>query len=113
MISMQDISKHRAQLCRALQKILTPHCKPSGYRDRQDSKGKSMPLKVWHEPKANGQPKEFSLRGSRSFDSFEGFTPKSLVEEFSFGAVTIPFSSMPLEDLVKVHQWVSKKFAAA
>lgn len=113
MVTMQDVRNQKAEVCRNLSRLVESRCKPSNIREHHDSKSKSLPLALWHEPDSKGVPKAFAVRGSHSFTRFLGFTPRALVVELTTGAKTLKFSDMPLEDLLRLHAWTLKKFYTA
>jgi hypothetical protein len=100
----------RKAVISALKKILKPHLWQSGYR--KGPIGKSTPVHLWVQQKGESQNKSFSLRGGFLIKSFEGFTAEGVVTEAGCGLATCDYRELPIEDLFRLKNWATRKFAS-
>lgn len=112
-----DLKRMRRGLISEIRSIVKPQLRDSGYRTQIDKKGdrfdknNSRPWKIWVPRDKHGTPTDETIRlGGIVLDEFEGLSEDGPVTEFYIGAVWIGYSSLPLEDLLKLKAWLVKRF---
>jgi hypothetical protein len=117
-IRMPSIARERRRLIRDIQRTVAPYLWDSGYRTCKDPRkprfepGNRRPLKLWS-PLKDGKPtgKTWKLRGTYVLTEFQGFTEHGLITDCESGMiVTTGYDDLPLEDLLKLMDWVRFKF---
>lgn len=104
----KTIRATRRKLIAEINKSFEPHMWESGYRIGKVGESRSM--KVWRELDKQGEHKVTCFNGFK-LDEFYGFSEAGVITDIYCGCVTESLSSYPLEDLMLLHKWATKKFA--
>ena len=110
MITLRQISAEKRAIIRRIEAQIAPHLWESGYVTGPI--GASRPLRLWvpKQPNAYKRPR-FRLNGL-TVDVCEGVSEEGMITDSDGGGlVTMPFSALPLEDLLRVERWANKQFA--
>lgn len=105
------IRSARRKITSEIKKMVTPHMWESGYRTGRI--GNSRPLKLWVNKSQSGSttPARFS---GQVLKEFWGVSEDGIiVDAWGGGCVTLGFCDFPLEDLIKLHKWINKRFTPA
>lgn len=100
----------RRAIVSEIKRTMAPHLWRSGFvRDRNKEGSERFQL-LWVAYNKQKEVKEYKLNGF-SANTFLGFTDDGIITDLFVGMVTVPFSSLPIEDLKKLNAWVRRKFS--
>lgn len=111
----QALSRRRQAIVREIRRMIDPHLRDSGYRKALDPAkgilGGSRPLRLWVPCDARGNviDRKWAI-GGFVLDTIEGVTEDGVMTDgFAGGLVTTYWAGIPIEDLIKLQAWLSRR----
>lgn len=113
----QIIQKIRRRAVAGIRAVITPHLKPSQWRDATPQSGRMQIYRRHKKPRKPGgkqtEWRDFCLAGACA-DALRRFTAISLegiIDAWGAGCLVIPFASFSVEDLLRLERLMLKAVA--
>ncbi len=113
----KDLASIRRRLVREIKALVSPHFWESGYRKNLDPKkgifGGTRPLLLWAPKGEDGKIVDsVELRGALVLEEIGGITEDGpITDAYGGGLVWTAYSAIPVEDLIKLHRWLTGRLA--